>query len=225
MDPHPYRLAMSCLDGPPPLDPPRKRQFPIEALILACAFVAAGSGIATLHAIGHGGHVEIGPAALAHAKKPKARPAPPPTRSVTPREEQRPVAQAALLRGGTHDPKTLLALAKQLQSLGLDVTVAEVQIAKSLESLTNESVWPRLLPVRGAGGAVDAMEVRGMPASSPLRAAGFADGDQVVAIDGYDIERGVAGVDALHTKQRGWTVVEVTRANHHVVLSIRWQVP
>jgi membrane-associated protease RseP (regulator of RpoE activity) len=223
MDPHPYRLALSCLDTPPAPEPPRKRQFPIEALVLLCAFVAAGTGIATLHAVGHGGHVEIGPAALAHVKKTK-----PIEKHPRPRVERAAssaIAQAPLLRGGAHDGKTLLATAKQLEALGLDVTVADVELAKMEWSA--KSMWPaRFVSVHGPGGHVDGVELQGIPLDSPLRAAGLAEGDQLLAINGYSFADDTIeqGTSLMQARNLGWTVVEIARGDHHVVLSIRWQV-
>ena len=216
MDPHPYRLAMSCLDTPPPppLDPPRKRQFPIEVLVLACAFVAAGSGVATLHAVGHGGHVEIGPAALARLKYKPHEHVDRPTS----------VAQVPLLRGGAHDSATLLATAKQLQTLGLDVTVVEVQLAKLPSSAL--SLWPEsTVAVRGSGGHVDGVELRGIPRDSPMRVAGFAEGDQLLGVNGFSfVDDTIAEAGLMRASNLGWTIVEIARANHHVVFSIRWPV-
>ena len=223
-DPHPYRLAMSCLDTPrAPCEPPTKRHFPIEALMLACAFVAAGTGLATLHAVGHGGHVEIGPAALSHLKKPKPKAIEQKPRAHVERAES--LAQAPLLRGGTHDGKTLLATAKQLEAIGLDVTVAEVQLPKMQWSDAN--VWPaRVVSVHGPGGHVDGVELHGIPRDSPLRAAGIAEGDQLLAINGYSFADDTIeqGTSLMNARNLGWTVVEIARGNHHVVLSIRWPV-
>ena len=222
MSPHPYRLALSCLDTPPACEPPKKKNFPIEALILACAFVAAGSGLATLHAVGHGGHVEIGPAALAHSKKPK----PHATTTSQPRAHvDRPTssAQLPLLRGGAHDAKTLLATAQQLEAAGLDVTVVDVHLPSSRWPI--ESIMPASTPaVHGLGGHIDGVELRGIPASSPLRLAGITEGDQLLGINGYSfaddtIERGTLLMNAHNL---GWTIVEIARGNHHVVFSIRW---
>jgi len=225
MDPHPYRLAMSCLDTPrtPCDEPPRRRHFPIEALMLACAAVAAGTGVATLHAVGHGGHVEIGPAALAHLKKSKPVEKKPPRPHV---ERPTSVAQTPLLRGGAHDGKTLLATAKQLEAVGFDVTVAEVTLAKMQWSGAN--VWPaRVVSVHGPSGHVDGVELHDIPHDSPLRAAGIADGDQLLGINGYSFADGSIdqGADLMNARNLGPTVVEIARGNHHVVLSIRWPLP
>jgi hypothetical protein len=227
MDPHPYRLAMSCLDTPAAsLDPPRARHFPIEALVCACALVAAGTGVATLHAVGHGGHIEIGPAALAHVKKkPKPIENKPATRRAAV-ERPASVAQMPLLRGDVHDSKTLLATAKQLESLGVDLTVVEVQLPKMASA--DGYIWPEsTVAVRGAAGHIDGLEVRDIPRNSPLRMAGLADGDQLLGLNGFTfvddtIERGVG---LQHARNGGWMVAEIARGNHHVVLSIRWQVP
>src|SRR5256885_1301889 len=174
MSPHPYRLAMSCLDTPPPpYEPPKRRWVPIEALVLACAVVAAGTGIATFHAVHQpAGHVEVGPAAFARLRVPK--------RTLTKRVEPpaAPVAQAPLLRGGTHDPKTLLTTAKQLQAYGLDLTITEVQMAKPFASWpdTYLDFWPaRFVSVYGPGHHLDGLELHAIPAESPLREAGLAD--------------------------------------------------
>jgi hypothetical protein len=223
MDPHPYRLAMSCLDTPPsPLDPPRRRHIPIEALMLACAAIAAGTGLATLHAVGHGGHVEIGPAALAHLKK---KPKPVETKPRPHVERPTSVAQMPLLLEGSHEPKTLLATAKQLQTLGLDVTVVEVQLPKRLSPA---GFFPAsTLSVRDRYGNIDGVELHGVPPDSPIRAAGLADGDQLLGINGYTFVDDTIGQATLlmNGKSLGWTIVEIARGNHHVVLSIRWQVP
>jgi hypothetical protein len=224
MTPHPYRFALSCLDTPPPCEPPLKRRLPIEALILACAFVAAGSGIATLRAVGHGGHVEIGPAALAHVK---AAHKPKPERKATSVETPTAVAQAPLLRGGTHDPKALVAIAIKLQSLGLDVTTCDVQIAKPIATAdAYVDMFPaRVINVVGPGNHLDGLELRDFPSGSPLREAGLAEGDQLLGVNGFDLaDDTMRHVDVLPTRSRGWAVVEVARANHHVVLSIHWPV-
>lgn len=225
MDPHPYRLALSCLDTPrAPCEPPKKRQFPMEALILACAFVAAGSGLATLHAVGHGGHVEIAPAALTHLTKPKPRP-----RRVEghPRSEHvlESVAQLPLVRGGTHDSKTLFAAAKQLEAAGLDVTVMDVQLPTA--HWPSESFFPKSMPaVRGLNGHVDGVELRGIPLDSPMRLVGIMEGDQLLGVNGYTFaDDTIDGAGLMHARNLGWTIVEIARGNHHVVLSIHWQVP
>jgi hypothetical protein len=203
----------------------------MEALIFACALIAAGTGIATFHAVGHGGHIEIGPAAVAHAhahaqktrvepKRSRTPPAPPPSTSAL-------VGQRPLLRGA-HDPKALLATAKDLQWMRLDVSIGAVEMAKPF--LTRDAYadfWPgRVLPVYGPGDHIDGLELRGIPADSPLREAGFADGDQLLGIDGYDFyDDTFKNVDVVQARKRGWAVVEIARANHHVVLSIHWPVP
>lgn len=204
----------------------------MEALVLGCAFVAACTGIATYHAVGHGGHIEIGPAALAHAHpRPPARK----RRTETQRTRTPPsptsalVAQAPFLRGGTHDPKALLATAKDLQKLHVDVSISEVAMAASFTSSypdTYLDFWPaRIEPVYGPGHHLDGLELLTIPPESPLREAGLAAGDQLLGIDGYDFtDDTYRSVDVLEARKRGWAVLEIARANHHVVLSIHWPV-
>jgi len=222
MNPHPYRLALSCLDTPPaPCEPPKKRQFPIEALMLACAFVAAVCGIATLHAVGHGGRVEIAPAALTHLTKPKPKPRP--TKHVEPRPTS--LAQLPLLRGGAHDSKTLFTAAKQLEDAGLDVTVMDVRLPS--KQWPQESFFPASTPaVRGLNGHIDGVELRGIPSDSPMRLVGITEGDQLLGVNGYSFaDDTMEGAGLLYARNLGWTIVEIARGNHHVVLSIHWQVP
>jgi hypothetical protein len=223
MSPHPYRLAMSCLDTPPaPCEPPKKRrQLPMEVLVLACAFVAAVAGIATLHAVGRGGHVEIAPAAVAHARRaPVQKQRTPPRARI---ERDAPILQAPFLRGGTHDPKTLLGVAKQLQSVGLDLTVSEIEIAKPIAPSVK---WPTFIPVRGSGDRRYGLELTGMAPTSPFAALGLANGDEILAVDGYDLAEsgGIHIIDLLQPYQRHWVIVEIARGVHHVVLSIQWPV-
>jgi len=225
MSPHPYRLAMSCLDTPPAtLDPPRRRHLPIEALMLACGIVAAVTGLLTLHAVGHGGHVEIAPAAIAHARRaPIQRRQPTQPRARI--EEPKPVAQTPLLRGGTHDPKTLLAVARQLQSVGLDLTVLEVEIAHPPTPFGDQHMWPMLVPLRGQNNRLESLELHGLSPASQFAAAGLANGDRILTIDGYDIDDAIDAIDFGRPQKLGRLIVEIARGVHHVVLSIRWPVP
>jgi hypothetical protein len=193
--------------------------------MLACAFVAAGTGIATLHAVGHGGHIEIGPAALAHLKKTKPKPVPVVHKSREPTPRATSVAQLPLLRGGAHDSATLFKTANELEALGLDVTVVEVHLRDA--HFSPDTFFPKSTPaVRGRDGHIDGVELLGIPRESPLRLVGITEGDQLLGINGYSfaddsIER---GTELMHARNLGWTIVEIARGNHHVVFSIRWPV-
>jgi hypothetical protein len=105
------------------------------------------------------------------------------------------------------------------------VTVAEVELAKM--NLSGANLWPaRVVSVHGPGGHVDGVELQGIPRDSPLRAAGLAEGDQLLAINGYSFADDTIeqGTSLMQARNLGWTVVEIARGDHHVVLSIRWQV-
>jgi hypothetical protein len=145
-----------------------------------------------------------------------------------PARESTAIAQTPFLRGGTHDPKALLTTAKDLQWLRLDLSLDEVWMAKPFASWLDRYVdfWPsHVLPVYGPGHHLDGLELREIPAESPLRTAGFVEGDQLLGIDGYTFASDTfKNVDVLEARKRGWAVVEVARANHHVVLSIHWPV-
>ncbi len=217
------------------LDPPRetaeaKRRGPFFELVvstlIACAFVGGvGFGSLSLNELGRSGHIEIAPNALArHPKRPanaakKAEPAaqgglPLPASTLKP---VRPFL------GGVHDPKKLLAWARELETIGLDVTVSEVPLSKVLSDTPHQEVWPtQSRPIHGYGG-VEAFELRGIPASSPLRVLGIADGDQLLGIDGYRFDNdSFYSIDMLAIQKRGFAVVELARGEHHVVLGIRW---
>ncbi len=236
---NPYRLALplhtsSCLDPPRAtcLEPPKKRR--IEWLLGAGIGVALVTGMYASHAIGHGGHVEIAPAALAHARahitkrEPRRKTVPAATRApdTTPHAVTAPT-HAWLV--GSHDAKSLTSRARQLASMGLDVTVVDVPLSNALAQWPDfrENSFPMdSVPVRDtASGHVDAIEIRGLPESSPLRVAGIANGDQLLGIDGYRLEDdSLRFVDVLGIRARGSMIVELARGGHHVVLSIHWKV-
>ena len=125
------------------------------------------------------------------------------------------------------EPSEGLSRARELQSLGLDVSIVDVQMAKPFTEWPDTQLdsWPMSpLPVYGPARHLDALELHGVPLGSTLRVAGIAEGDQLLGIDGYTL----AG-DTLQTKldpnvirKRGSMVVEIARGDHHVVLSIHW---
>jgi membrane-associated protease RseP (regulator of RpoE activity) len=240
---NPYRLALSPAASSSCLDPPRARSCAEERappkrrieMLLAAAFGAAlATGSYALHAVGHGGHVEIAPAALAlaHAHT-HAQTKPKKVASAQKREPHRAErTESALFPqrawvAGSHDPKTLFARAKQLESIGLDVTVVDVPLATPLGMWTDvaANVFPmHSLPVHDAAGHVDALEIHGLPLSSPLRVAGIAEGDELLAIDGYRFDNDtIRDIDVVAARARGAVTVELVRAGHHVVLSIHWK--
>jgi len=193
-------------------------------LVFACAFLTGAVGAATYRAVGHGGHVEIAPAAIAHARghrpKREVRPAPPPPA---------PAASApAPFLYGVHEPKTLLARARELQSLGLDVSVVDVQMGKTFTEWPDRmsDFWPTAsVPLYGRDHHLDGLEIHGIPQRSPLRVAGLVDGDQLLAIDGYPLASDdKMEIDPNVIRHRGSMIVEIARGDHHVVLSIHWPV-
>src|SRR5271155_959250 len=94
MQMQPYRFPPlpitphTCLDPPPApcAPPPPRARASIEVALIASFGIVAAVGGFTFHAVGHGGHVEIAPHALAlvhHAKH-----------TAPPREAKRPLAPA-----------------------------------------------------------------------------------------------------------------------------------
>jgi hypothetical protein len=126
--------------------------------------------------------------------------------------------------GGTHDPKELLARGRHMRSIGLDITVVEVPLAWSLVRYGTHDLWPQeSLPVYGYGHHVDAFEIQKLSPQSMLRVAGLANGDELLGIDGYRFDDdSFRDIDTAAIQKRGWTVVEIARAEHHLVLSIKW---
>ncbi|HEY1956990.1 MAG TPA: hypothetical protein VGH28_15330 [Polyangiaceae bacterium] len=195
-------------------------------MLTAGTLVFAGVfGVWAGRAIGHGGHVEIAPTALAHARshapaRAKRSERPRATRAV----HELTTSEHALLHG-VHDPKQLVARAKTLASLGLDVTVVDVPMsdAFSTEQGFGNRFWPTWKLVYDAQHALAALEVAEMPRASPLRVAGLTDGDRVESIDGWRFQEDeIDKLDPNAVRKRGWVVVELERGGHHVVLSIRW---
>ena len=194
-------------------------------LVFACAFLTGAVGAITFRAVGHGGHVEIAPAAIAHARaahrvtKREARPTPPPPAPLA-------SAPAAFL-SGVHEPKALLARARELQSLGLDVSVVDVQMGKPFTEWPDRMIdfWPTAsVPLYGRDHRLDGLEIHGIPRHSALRVAGLVDGDQLLGIDGSTLAEDKMEIDPNVIRHRGWMVVEIARGDHHVVLSIHWPV-
>lgn len=232
----PYRIAItsssspSCLDAPvracesPPPPPVRWAK---EALVASALVLVGASSVWAANAVARAGHVEIAPNALAHVRA-KHRPAQPParSRSAVRRETPAPTAARALLVG-VHDPKVLVDRAKKLEGLGLDLSVVDVPISDVVASSwpDGSALWPASwLPIYDRSRTLSGFEIVGIPATSPLRVAGFADGDRVLAVDGYDFRDDALGkLDAKLVLRRGWVVVEVERGEHRVVLSLHWR--
>ena len=222
----PYRLAIASSSAPSCLDPPiracepqPRRTWRLEALAAAALTLAGVSGVWVGRQIGHGGHVEIAPTALTLARR-HARP----TRPKAARAPRLTTSEHALLRG-EHDPKKLTARAKTLASLGADVTVVDVPISNEIQSepiFGND--FTQWKPVFDPQGNIAALEVGGLPRSSPLHAAGLSDGDRVLSVDGWDLEDDrMLDLDANAVRKRGWVVVELARGTHRVVLSVHWK--
>jgi len=225
----PYRLAIASSSAPSCLDPPiracepqPRRTWRLEALAAAALTLAGVSGVWVGRQIGHRGHVEIAPTALAlarHTPRAKSR-----ERRQPARASRLTTTDHALLRG-EHDPKKLTTRAKTLASLGVDVTVVDVPISNEIQSETilgnDFTQWK---PVYDMENKIVALEVGGLPRSSPLHAVGLADGDRVLSVDGWDLEDDrMLDVDANAVRKRGWVVVELARGTHRVVLSIHWK--
>jgi hypothetical protein len=190
------------------------------ALVAVFGIVAAVGGF-TLRAVGHGGHVEIAPHALALMHK-ASRPPP------KPESRPAPVSNLVAMRpwvGGGHDPARLVARAREMQGLGLDMTVIEVPFGKRVAHSDLSTLWPESLPIYGRDHHVDALELRHVPAESLLRVAGVSEGDELLGIDGYRFDDdSFDGLDTRAIQKRGSVVIELGRGGHHVVLSIRWDV-
>ncbi len=241
---NPYRLALTttrastCFDPPPSpcaddarVSAPRRMHF----LVAASFGASLAVGAFALHAVGHGGHIEIAPTAIshaAHAKKKKDKPhvalpaknatASPPAQA---RRELTTPEQAWLV--GVHDQKTLVMHARELAALGLDVSVVEVQLSNDLAtwSSTHVNAFPvDLVPLRSATSNVDALSIHNMPENSPLRIAGIENGDELLGINGFRFDSDTLRYDdVLGIRSQGWLVAEIARSRHHIVLSIHWK--
>jgi hypothetical protein len=233
----PYRLAIASTTSPtcrdPPLRPcagaaPRRRLEGFAGLGVALALGAVTAAFAVrAEAAMTRGHVEIDPHALVvarrHAVAPRARAV---RTARVPVAKVEPLAPRALLVG-VHDPGKLVARAKTLASMGLDVSVAEVRLAHDFSAWTDLGFLPRTSqPIYDARGAIGAFELHGIPRDSPVRVAGFTEGDRLLGIDGYDFgDDSIRNLDVLRARTRGWLVAELARGDHHVVLSVRWAPP
>ena len=233
----PYRLAIASSSAPSCLDPPiracepqPRRTWRLEALAAAALTLAGVSGVWIGRQIGHRGHVEIAPPALALARR--AQPAKRrerPTRQARPARAAPPKTADRAFVVGAHDPKALVAQAKKLAAIGVDLTISEVTVSRAFPrgdktELLDDLAPITWLPLHDDTHGVLALEATRVPATSPLSAAGLVDGDCVVSIDGWDFTRDptidpVAKDDVL----RAWSVIELVRGGHHVVLSIHWK--
>jgi len=235
---HPSRMLATCLDAPRDAcaTPPSSR--PPNARARAVLGVTLGLMVLLLpyaaHALGNRGHVEIGPAAIAHARAKSARHDKPRDKkpaqqaaarapSSTPRSPRRPEVSWI---AGSHAPTTLVARAKELASFGLDVSVVDVHLSRPLADFpqTRAGVFPTdTTPLRNSLDHVDSLEIHGLSDASPLRVAGLENGDELLGIDGYRFDDdSFKNVDIATIRARGAMVVELARAHHHVLLSVRW---
>ena len=231
----PYRVALASKASPSCLDPPIRACEPPPtarvrvgaAVVVAIAMASALGGVCAARAAAHRGNIEIGPAALRHARVHSTRRAPRTTIASRTRPPTATVLERPLVVG-VHSPKELAARAKQLASLGLDVGVGEVTLPGDVSAeVFAPSFWPATWVTHGdATRAVDSLELRGLPTSSPLRVANLQDGDQILAVDGCAVgDACFHELDARRVLGRGWVVVEIARGGgHHVLLTIRWRV-
>ncbi len=219
---HPYRL--SAFD--PPSEPPaplRQSKRGIALAVLLPFTVGALFAAATVGTYDRG-RIEIGLAALQHARAAKKHSRTPPAAPFAAGKQMRREAITARypwLRN-IHDPKELTLRAKELESIGFDITFVEVTLSNDLVTHTN--LWPaQSLPVY-AYGHVDGMELRGIPKESPLLAAGFSEGDWILGVDGYRFDNGtIYDADIAAIEKRGWSVVELIRGDHHIAVSVHWK--
>ena len=227
----PYRQSFAtCLDSMPRITcPPRGRIRARLAIAVLFAIGITGSfavGAAAAVQNDGAGRIELGPAALVHAKHNKKTVKPQP-----PRDEEQRATQSRLhvvkpWLVGSHDPEALLSGARKLQVLGMDVTATEVDLPMRAGVNETWDAWlpAQWLPVSGYSGHVAGLELRGVGPGSLLQLAGLQDGDQLLGIDGFVFDNGTfPSVDTAAIQKHHRVTLEIARGDHHVVLSIRWR--
>ena len=227
---------VTCLDPPraPPCagePPPRAGKLrKVWALVPAAFFFALVAtpalAVVLVAPHQHAGEIELGPQALARLRAGKPAtpqrqvhlppPAPPPPAALAP-----PRTIAAWFRSSEHDPAKILAGARRAQAVGVDLTVVDVELARStIDCFDTFGYWPALaLPTASHTTALDLGD---LPSDSPVIAAGLQKHDLLLSIDGYSIDTW-SRRDIEVIRGRGSVALEIERNGRRILLTIHWR--
>jgi membrane-associated protease RseP (regulator of RpoE activity) len=220
---------MTCLD--PPRNPPcadarpaRRRLASLGGAALFLVCVSSPLLVVLLEApLASAGRIEIGSRGLARLR---ARQAPTSHAHVVvsrmaPPKAPPPRAVVSWFDSSEHDPSKIVTDAHKLQTMGVDVTVVDVELARStVDCFDTFGYWPAVaLPT---GTHTTALDLGDLPSDSPAIAAGLQKHDLLLSIDGYRID-GWRQLDVERIRSRGSVALEVERNGRRILLTIRWR--
>jgi len=216
-----------CADTPPPRDGALRKLWSLAPAAFFFALVgtpALAVVLAAPHA--HDGRIEVGPTALARLRagrpantQPRIHvppPAPPPRVAVAP-----PRTIAPWFDSSEHDPAKIVAGARRVQAMGVDLTVVDVELARStIDCFDTFGYWPAVaLPT---GTHTTALDLGDLPSDSPAIAAGLQKHDLLLSIDGYPVD-GWKAADIERIRGRGSLALEIERNGRRILLTIHWR--
>ncbi|HSQ62787.1 MAG TPA: hypothetical protein VLM85_06215 [Polyangiaceae bacterium] len=218
--------APPCADEPPPRAGALHKLWSLAPAAFFFGLLAAPAlavALAATHA--HTGKVEIGPAALARLRA--RRLATPPARIALPPPAPQPSAAAPprtiapWFDSSEHDPAKMVAGARRVQAMGVDLTVVDVELPRStIDCFDTFGYWPAVaLPT---GTHTTALDLGDLPSDSPAIAAGLQKHDLLLSIDGYPVD-GWKAPDIERIRGRGSLALEIERNGRRILLTIHWR--
>lgn len=222
---------MTCLDPPrnphcPEPPPARSRLASLARLALFTACIASPALVVLLAAANaNAGRVEVSAEALSRLRPRRTATShahvvlPPPT---TPTPAARPPRVImSWFDSSEHSPSKIVAEARQLQAMGVDLTVVDVELARStVDCFDTFGYWPAVALPTGTHTA--ALDLGDLPSDSPAIAAGLQKHDVLLSIDGYRID-GWRQADIELIRARGSVALEVERNGRRILLTIHWR--
>jgi len=219
----------TCFDPPrtPPCEdapPPRGRKPGVLVVTILAIAVSPIAWVAAARSA-HAGQIQIAPEALTRLRAAKRSASPPPRPPRQPAAKPpEPRAVTGWLAGDEHDPSKLAARALHMQALGVDMTVENVELARStIDCFDTFGYWPAVaLPAGSPGNRTAALDLADLPSDSPISAAGLQKHDLLLSIDGYGVD-GWERHDIDRIRARGSVALEIDRNGRRLLLDIRWR--
>jgi S1-C subfamily serine protease len=129
----------------------------------------------------------------------------------------------SLLASPNHDPRALALRAEQAAAAGDDVRVVRSHLSPAALDRLLSSPVPHLVPERDEVDRTVGVRVHGVVPDSGASDVGLEDGDLVLSLNGYLLDRpeiaAIAYDGALRDRQ---ATIELFRRGRRVVLALAW---
>lgn len=215
-----------CAEEPPPRAGKLRKLWSLAPAAFFFALVGAPAlAVVLVASHAHAGKIELGPEALARlrARKPASTPQrvhlPPPT--PPPAAVAPPRNLAPWFDSREHDPANIVAGARRVQAMGVDLTVVDVELARStIDCFDTFGYWPAVALPTGTRNV--ALDLGDLPSDSPAIAAGLQKHDVLLSIDGYPLDAwSRRDIEAI--RGRGSVALEIERSGRRILLTIHWR--